>query len=100
MLRTRLGEQRAGRLARVLAGPGDAAGDQARDDRRGEGRAAPLGHAFEVAMRASVRRLAVVVGPCRVGIDQVLAGGVHVHPWAIVAEVGPGPAVRGDRAYP
>src|SRR6202035_4548695 len=69
-------------------------------DRRGEGRAAPLRHAFEVAMRASVRRLAVVVGPGRVGIDQVLARGVHIHPGAKVAEVGPGPAVPSDRAYP
>ncbi len=61
LLRTRLGQQRAGRLAAVLAGPRDPGGDQPGHQRRRERRPAPPRHAVEVVVRG---QYAAVRGRC------------------------------------
>jgi hypothetical protein len=83
----RLGQQGGGRRLGVLAVPGHPGRDEPGHDRRGEGRPAPLRHARELPPLP--REGGDVAGERAGGerVDQVLAGRVHVHPAAEVAEV-------------
>src|ERR1700681_4757499 len=96
----RSGQEGLGRPPAILTGPGNARGDEARDQRRREGRATPPRHAAEDPILADVRRLTAHVVPGRVRINQALTRGIYVDPRTEVTEIGSIPAIGAKRPDP
>src|SRR6202035_679207 len=96
----RSGQKYLGRSPAILTGPGNARGDEPRDQRRREGRATPPRHAVEDPVLAGIGRLAAHVVPGRVRINQALTRGIYVDPGPEVTEIGSIPAIGAKRPHP
>jgi len=95
---SRFGKQGRGGFHTVLASAPHSRGDQPGNYRGGEGRAAPLRHSIEFSDLILIRIFLASVWTCRIGVDEVPAGCVHVYPAAVIAEGRAIAAVGRERA--